>query len=75
MTSECTNNKVFDLVDVAELPVEEAWDELVKSAKEAVESRDLDDFRNVRVSTLPQFLRGYLEDRHRSLFPSMHQHR
>ncbi|KAI4106409.1 MAG: hypothetical protein L6R37_002207 [Teloschistes peruensis] len=46
VTSECTNNKVFDLVDVAELPVEEAWDELVKSAKEAVESRDLDDFRN-----------------------------
>ncbi|KAL8639118.1 MAG: hypothetical protein Q9228_003810 [Teloschistes exilis] len=46
VTSECTNNKVFDLADVAELPVEEAWDELVKSAKEAVESRDLDDFRN-----------------------------
>ncbi|KAL8689282.1 MAG: hypothetical protein Q9218_005014 [Villophora microphyllina] len=45
MTSECKNNKVFDVDDVATLPAEEAWDEVVKTAKEAVETRDLDDFR------------------------------
>ncbi|KAL8662652.1 MAG: hypothetical protein Q9202_004517 [Teloschistes flavicans] len=46
MTAECTNNKVFDLTGIAELPIEEAWEELVKTAKEAVETRDLDDFRD-----------------------------
>ncbi|KAL8704445.1 MAG: hypothetical protein Q9201_002403 [Fulgogasparrea decipioides] len=46
ITSECKNNKVFDTDNVATLPAEEAWEEVVKTAKEAVETRDLDDFRN-----------------------------
>ncbi|KAL8926999.1 MAG: hypothetical protein Q9208_002544 [Pyrenodesmia sp. 3 TL-2023] len=45
ITSECTKNKVFDLDKIADLPIEEAWENVVKTAKEAVESRDLDDFR------------------------------
>ncbi|KAL8734084.1 MAG: hypothetical protein Q9181_003329 [Wetmoreana brouardii] len=46
ITSECKNNKVFDNDNVATLPPEEAWEEVVKTAKEAVETRDLDEFRN-----------------------------
>ncbi|KAL8752473.1 MAG: hypothetical protein Q9184_005722 [Pyrenodesmia sp. 2 TL-2023] len=45
ITSECTKNKVFDLDKIADLPIEEAWENVVKTAKEAVESRDLDEFR------------------------------
>lgn len=37
---------VYD--NVATMPVEEAWENVVNTAKEAVESRDLDDFREVR---------------------------
>ncbi|KAL8649289.1 MAG: hypothetical protein Q9210_004492 [Variospora velana] len=47
ITSECTNNKVFDLESITTLPVEEAWANVVRTAKEAVETRDLDDFRDV----------------------------
>lgn len=47
ITSECAKNKVFDLDKIADLPIEEAWENVVKTAKEAVESRDLDDFREV----------------------------
>ncbi|KAL8720293.1 MAG: hypothetical protein Q9225_002831 [Loekoesia sp. 1 TL-2023] len=46
ITSECTNNKVFDYDNVETLPAEEAWANVVKTAKEAVETRDLDDFRD-----------------------------
>ncbi|KAL9004054.1 MAG: hypothetical protein Q9188_003119 [Gyalolechia gomerana] len=46
LTAECTNNKVFDHDNVATLPVEEAWADVVKTAKEAIENRDLDDFRD-----------------------------
>ncbi|KAL8904130.1 MAG: hypothetical protein Q9207_003481 [Kuettlingeria erythrocarpa] len=46
ITSECTKNKVFDLDQIADLPIEEAWENVVKTAKEAVETRDLDEFRD-----------------------------
>lgn len=49
MISECTNNKVFDIDNVAVVPVHVAWEALVKTAREAIENRDLDDFRDVRV--------------------------
>ncbi|KAI4130495.1 MAG: hypothetical protein LQ338_001726 [Usnochroma carphineum] len=45
LTSECTNNKAFDYDNVATLPIEEAWTNVVNTAKEAIETRDLDDFR------------------------------
>lgn len=48
ITSKCTNNKVFDLDEITTLPIEEAWANVVKTAKEAVETRDLDEFRDVR---------------------------
>ncbi|KAL8833138.1 MAG: hypothetical protein Q9170_004470 [Blastenia crenularia] len=46
ITSECTKNKVFDYDKVDDLPVEEAWANVLTTAKEAVQSRDLDDFRD-----------------------------
>ncbi|KAL8992654.1 MAG: hypothetical protein Q9169_006935 [Polycauliona sp. 2 TL-2023] len=47
MLSECTNNKVFEhLATVAVMSEEDAWNEVVRTAKEAVETRDLDDFRD-----------------------------
>ncbi|KAI4179057.1 MAG: hypothetical protein L6R41_008065 [Letrouitia leprolyta] len=46
MTAECTNNKVFNTNDIETLPVEEAWQNVIKTAKQAVEDRDLDDFRD-----------------------------
>lgn len=73
MTAECTNNKVFDLTGIAELPIEEAWEELVKTAKEAVGTRDLDDFRDVCSPSPPRQVGGCLEDWHRFPHPSMHQ--
>ncbi|KAI4264349.1 MAG: hypothetical protein L6R42_000534 [Xanthoria sp. 1 TBL-2021] len=46
MLSECTNNKVFDhLAKVATMSEEDAWNNVVRTAKEAVETRELDDFR------------------------------
>lgn len=48
MLSECTNNKVFDhLAKVATMSEEDAWNNVVRTAKEAVETRELDDFREV----------------------------
>ncbi|KAL8780276.1 MAG: hypothetical protein Q9213_006552 [Squamulea squamosa] len=45
--SECTNNMVFDyLANVAVMSEEDAWNHVVSSAKEAVETRDLDEFRD-----------------------------
>lgn len=55
MTAECKDNMAFNLDDVATLPIEEAWDQLVKTAKEAVETRDLDDFRTVRSIFISRF--------------------
>ncbi|KAL8707746.1 MAG: hypothetical protein Q9220_007266 [cf. Caloplaca sp. 1 TL-2023] len=46
ITSDCTNNKVFDYDKVDTLSVEDAWAGLIKAAKEAAESRELDDFRD-----------------------------
>ena len=48
MTSECKGNKKFDMDDVANLPIEEAWVDVVETANNAARSRDLDDFRTVR---------------------------
>ncbi|KAL8867258.1 MAG: hypothetical protein Q9174_005779 [Haloplaca sp. 1 TL-2023] len=45
LTSECKANKKFDMSDVAVLPIEEAWVDLVKTANDAARTRDLDDFR------------------------------
>ncbi|KAL8687153.1 MAG: hypothetical protein Q9224_005238 [Gallowayella concinna] len=45
MLSECTNNKVFDFDDVADMSEDDAWDHVVMTAKEAAESRELDEFR------------------------------
>ncbi|KAL8657231.1 MAG: hypothetical protein Q9226_002126 [Calogaya cf. arnoldii] len=46
MLSECTNNKVFDhLANVATMSEEDAWNNVVRTAKEAVETRELDEFR------------------------------
>ncbi|KAI4089406.1 MAG: hypothetical protein LQ344_005408 [Seirophora lacunosa] len=45
ITSECTNNKVFDFVNVTTLPADDAWANVLSTAREAVETRDLDDFR------------------------------
>ncbi|KAL9580602.1 MAG: hypothetical protein Q9212_004397 [Teloschistes hypoglaucus] len=69
VTSECSNNMVFDPEEVAELPVEEAWKELVKTAKEAAENRDLDDFRTavkVYKKAVGQVTYGELERSFRS---------
>ena len=49
MLSECTNKKVFDfLANVPDMSEDEAWNNVVRTAKEATETRDLDDFRDVR---------------------------
>ncbi|KAL9052556.1 MAG: hypothetical protein Q9206_004266 [Seirophora lacunosa] len=45
ITSECTNNKVFDFANVTTLPADDAWANVLSTAREAVETRDLDDFR------------------------------
>ncbi|KAL8671331.1 MAG: hypothetical protein Q9168_004168 [Polycauliona sp. 1 TL-2023] len=48
MLSECTNNKVFEhLEKVAVMSEEDAWNGVVRTAKEAVDTRDLDEFREV----------------------------
>ena len=55
MLSECTNNKVFDyLANVPTMSEEEAWNGVVQSAREAVDSHDLDDFRKVCHPSLSQ---------------------
>lgn len=60
MTAECTNNKVFNTNDIETLPVEEAWQNVIKTAKQAVEDRDLDDFRDVSTPSLRYVFHHYL---------------
>ncbi|KAI4092483.1 MAG: hypothetical protein LQ339_007922 [Xanthoria mediterranea] len=44
--SECTNKKVFDfLANLPTLSEEDAWNNVIRTAKEAVGTRELDDFR------------------------------
>ncbi|CAO1603130.1 hypothetical protein XANCAGTX0491_006723 [Xanthoria calcicola] len=44
--SECTNKKVFDFLDnVPTLSEGDAWNNVIRTAKEAVGTRELDDFR------------------------------
>ncbi|KAI4246375.1 MAG: hypothetical protein L6R40_002043 [Gallowayella cf. fulva] len=45
MLSECTNNKVFDLSNLPDMSEDDAWDNVIKKAQEAAETRELDEFR------------------------------
>ncbi|KAL8842030.1 MAG: hypothetical protein Q9205_005050 [Flavoplaca limonia] len=46
MVSECTNKKVFDfLANVPSMSEDDAWSNVVRAAKEAADTRDLDEFR------------------------------
>ena len=48
MLSECTNKKVFDfLANVPDMSEDDAWSNVVRTAKEAADTRDLDEFREV----------------------------
>lgn len=48
LQSECTNKKVFDfLANVPTMSEDDAWSNVVRTAKEAADTRDLDDFREV----------------------------
>ncbi|KAL8746666.1 MAG: hypothetical protein Q9190_001355 [Brigantiaea leucoxantha] len=56
------NNKAFDLSSIETLSIEDAWDKLIKAGIEAVETRDLDEFReavNVYHKAVPEL--SYLE--------------
>lgn len=53
VAKDCTNNRVFDLSNIAEATVEVAWENLVKADAE----KDLDDVR--AVSDLASFKPSY----------------